>query len=85
MGDVIDARVMFELSRVAAKAQRELTVDMDQLEADLRTCMVTGQGFDPLSRDGLLVAPAPYRKPGTPDGIRTIGELIAEAEAERNK
>lgn len=74
MGDVIDARVMFKLSRVAAKAQRELTVDMDQLEADLRTCMMTGQGFEP-----------PPRKPGTPDGIRTLGELIAEAEAERNK
>jgi hypothetical protein len=48
---LIDARVQFGLARMKANAQRAVEVDIDLLEAELRTAMSTGQGFEPQNFD----------------------------------
>lgn len=46
--DVIDARPRFSIARAAAEAKRRWDMGgLDpKLEADLRACMATGEGFD---------------------------------------
>ena len=77
--DVIDARPRFSVARAAAEAKRHWVGGLDpQLEADLRTCMATGIGFEEVSID---YAPPGFEQASVlrPDGVRSLGELIAAA------